>query len=62
MPLLHQAMARPFGLNRQAIKHPRLADGEVADVDHLLHLAFAFSEDLARLERNEFAQIALLLA
>jgi hypothetical protein len=38
MPLLHQAMARPFGLNGQAIKHPRLANGEVADIDHLLHL------------------------
>ena len=62
MPLLHQAMVRPFRLNRQAIKHPRLADGEVADVDHLLHFAFAFREDLARLERDEVAQIALLLA
>ena len=24
---------------------PRLADGEVADVDHLLHLAFAFGDE-----------------
>ena len=48
MPLLHQAMIRPFRLNRQAVKHARLADGEIADVDHLLHFAFAFGDDLAR--------------
>src|SRR6266446_4220183 len=34
MPLLHQTMARPFRLNRQTVKHARLADGEIADVDH----------------------------
>ncbi len=62
MPLLHQAMVRALGLNRQAVKHARLTDGEVADVDHLLHFAFAFGENLARLERDEFAEIVLLLA
>src|SRR5207248_1579068 len=36
VPLLHQTVAGPFRLNRQAIKHARLTDGEVADVDHLL--------------------------
>ena len=39
-----------------------MADREVADVDHLLHFAFAFGEDLARLERDEFAEVVLLLA
>ena len=62
MPLLHQAMIRALRLNRQAVKHARLADGEIADVDHLLHLAFALGENLARLERDEFAEIFLLLA
>ena len=39
-----------------------MADGEIADVDHFLHFAFALSENLARLERDEFAEIFLLLA
>jgi len=26
-------MTRPLGLNRQTVKHPRLADGEIADVE-----------------------------
>jgi hypothetical protein len=30
-----------------------LADGEVADVDHFLHFAFALGENLARFERDE---------
>src|SRR5438132_1590364 len=62
MPLLHQTMARPFRLNRKAVKHPRLADGEVADVDHLLHFAFAFSDDLAGLERDELTELVFQLA
>ncbi len=47
MPLLHQAMVGALGLDGQAVKHPRLADGEIADVDHLLHFAFAFGNDFA---------------
>ena len=39
-----------------------MADGEVADVDHLLHFAFAFGDNLAGLERDEFAEVAFLLA
>ena len=57
MPLLHQAMVRPLRLNRQAVEHARLADGEIADVDHLLHFAFAFGDDFAGLERDELAEI-----
>ena len=41
---------------------PRLADGEVGDVDHLLHLAVAFSLDLAVFERDERAERVLALA
>ena len=62
MPLLHQAMIRPLRLNRQAVKHARLTDGEIADVDHLLHFAFAFGDDLARLERDELTEIVLRFA
>ena len=36
--------------------------GEVGDVDHLLHLAQAFGEDLAVLERDQRAQIVLVAA
>ena len=56
MPLLHQAMVLSLRLDREAVEHPRLADGEIADVDHLLHFAFAFRDDLAGLEGNELRQ------
>src|SRR5213075_2176208 len=45
MPLLHQTMVFSLRLNRQAVKHARLADGEIADVDHLLNFAFTFGND-----------------
>ena len=48
MPLFHQTVIRPLRLNRQAVKHSRLADGEIADIDHLLHFAFALSYDFSR--------------
>ena len=57
MPLLHQTVTRPFRLNRQAIKHARLTNGEVADVDHLLHFAFAFGDNFPGLERHELPEI-----
>src|SRR5574338_64696 len=38
------------------------SDGEVADVDHLLHLTFAFRENFSRLERHQCAEIVLMLA
>ena len=57
MPLLHQTVAWPFRLNRQAIKHPRLTDCEIADVDHLLHFAFALRDNFAGLERHELAEL-----
>ena len=40
----------------QAMQLARQADREVADVDHLLHLAQAFGEDLAGLERDQRAE------
>src|SRR5207247_7473897 len=62
MPLFHQPMARPFGLNRQAVKHARLPDREIADVDHLLHFAFAFGENFSGLERNELPKLVFEFA
>src|SRR5262249_26083648 len=48
--------ARALRLHSAAVQHARLADGEVADVDHLLHLTIAFFLDLAGLERNQAAE------
>ncbi len=45
-----------FGGDGQAVKLPRQADGEIADVDHLLHLAAAFGRDLAGLDRDQAAE------
>ena len=39
----------------------RLADGEIANVDHLLYLAQALLQDLAAFERNEPAEMLLCL-
>ena len=41
MPGLHHAVAGPLGGDGEAVELARQADGEVADVDHLLHLAQA---------------------
>ena len=41
VPGLHQPVARALGRHRPAVQLPRQADGEVADVDHLLDLAAA---------------------
>src|SRR5205823_3508634 len=57
MPLLHQTVTRPFRLNRQAIKHARLTNREIADVDHLLHFAFAFGDNFPSLEGNELPEL-----
>src|SRR5436305_2906684 len=62
MPLLHEPMVPPLGLNGQAVKHSRLADGEVADVDHLLYFALAFGNDLAGLERDELTELRFQFA
>ena len=61
MPLFHQPVARPLGGDGEPVKLPRKTDGEVADVDHLLHLADPFRADLSRLEGNEIGQGVLVL-
>src|SRR5438477_6777380 len=62
MPLLHQAVTRSFRLNCQAVEHARLADCEIADINHLLHFAFAFGDNFSGLERDELAELVFHFA
>src|SRR5437763_2964338 len=62
MPLLHQPVTRSFRLDRKAIEHARLADCEIANVDHLLHFAFAFGDNFSGLERDELAELVFQFA
>src|SRR4029077_12964883 len=62
VPLLHEPVTWSFRLNRQAVKHARLANREIADVDHFLHFAFAFGDDLTSLERDKLAELVLQIA
>src|ERR1043166_906677 len=55
-------MVRPFRLNSESVKHSGLADRKVADVDHLLHFAFAFGENFAGLAGNQLTEFVLQLA
>ena len=52
----------PLGGDGQAEQLAGQADREVADVDHLLDLAEALGADLAGLDRDERAEIGLVLA
>ena len=61
MPRLHQPVARPLGGDGAAVQLPRQADGELADVDHLLHLAERLGGDLARLDGDQRREIGLVL-
>ena len=62
VPLLHHPVAGPLGGDGQAVQLARQADGEVADVDHLLDLAEALGDDLAGLDGHQRAEIVLVLA
>ena len=53
MPLLHQSVAGTLAGDRQTVQLAAEPDGEVADVDHLLHLAECLALDLADLELNQ---------
>src|SRR5215472_10553406 len=59
MPLLHHAMARALGGDCQSVELSRDTDGEIADVDHLLDFAETLLDDLAGLQRDQFAQCLL---
>ena len=62
VPLLVHAVVGTFGVHRQAVHLPRKAAGKIADVDHLLHFAFALGDDLAHLGRDQHAEFVLELA
>ena len=62
MPLFHEPVTRPLRLNCQAVQHTGLANRKVADVDHFLHFAFAFSDDFSRLEGHELAELMFQFA
>jgi hypothetical protein len=62
VPLLVHSVQRALGVRGHAEKLAGQTDGIVADVDHLLHLAEPFGDDLAHLQRDETAQRLFLLA
>src|SRR6185437_1550386 len=62
VPRLHHAMAGPLGGDGEAVELAREADSEIADIDHLLHFAEAFLQDLAGLDRDETAELGLVRA
>lgn len=55
-------MPGALGRDREAVQLTREADGEIADIDHFLHFAQTFLENLARFERHEAAERFLFLA
>ena len=59
MPGFHHAVLGALGGDGQAVELARQADGEIADVDHLLNLAEALGRDLAGFQRHEAAEIVL---
>ena len=50
-------MLGAFRRNRETEQLPGQTDRVIANVDHLLHFALPFRQDLARLERHEPPQI-----
>ena len=52
----------PFALQGRAAEGAAQTHGEVADVDHLLHLAQALGQDLAHLQADQRAEHLLLRA
>ena len=60
MPLLIHAVLRPFRMHGFTVQHARLADREVADVDHLLHFAQCFALDLADLQLHQSREICFM--
>ena len=47
----------PLAVHGEAVELARKADGEVGDIDHLLHFAHALRQDLAHFQRDQRAQV-----
>ena len=62
VPSLHHAVAGALGGHGQAVELARQAEGEIADVDHLLDFAQALLEDLAGLEGDQAPERILVRA
>ncbi len=62
MPLFVHAMTGALGVHGLAVELPGEADGEVTDVDHLLHLAMSFRANLAHFQADQVAQRLLVFA
>ena len=56
MPLLHHPVVGTLAGDGEAVKLPRQADREVADIDHLLDFAEALLEDFPALECHQSGQ------
>ena len=56
VPGFHHAVTRALGGDGQPMQLPRETHGEVADVDHLLHLALALRGALAHLEGDQLSE------
>ena len=62
MVLLVHAVQRPFGVHGQAVQLPAETYGEVADVDHFLHLPPAFLQAFAHFVAHQSAQRVFMVA
>ena len=61
MPLLHHPVAGTFAGDGQPVQLTRKADGEVANVDHLLHFAQAFGQGLAAIDGDKARKAVLMV-
>ena len=62
LPGLREAVGRAFRGDRSAVQLAGQADGEVADVDHLLHLTARLGGDLADLDADQGGQVIEVVA
>ena len=60
MPLLVHAVAGALAVHGEAVELAGEADGEIGDVDHLLHFALAFGQDFAHFEADEGAEVVFV--
>src|SRR5438552_12221800 len=59
MPLFQHPMLWPFRSDGKPVQLAREAHRKIANIDHLLHLAFAFGNDFASFKSHEPAEVWL---
>ena len=62
MPRFHHAMLRAFGGDGEAVELARETNGEITNINHLLHFTLAFGDDFAGFEADEGSEFHLGLA